>query len=156
MDLGGGPFPKSSGQTQPDLYQGQCKGPPYVPKRPLFPRALPNIKSWHLTLRAVSDLSLGPRILWTRALFSYLLKFASSPELQKPLYIFCGVNGRYLNCAQLFLHPGSGSFCFSLSFMPCKSVREAHALRKSGLCSPLCAFIFCNVLTLGLYPTHKF
>ncbi len=79
MDLGGGEFPKSSGLTQPDPYQGQCKGPPLsVPKCPLFPRALPNIKSWHLTLWAFSGLSLGPKILWTRALFSYLLKFPSS------------------------------------------------------------------------------
>jgi hypothetical protein len=37
-----------------------------------------------------------------------------------------------------------------------KSLRQAHALPKSGLCSSLCAFIFCNVHTLGLYPTHKF
>ncbi len=79
MDLGVGPFPKSTDLTQLDLYQGQCKGPPYVPKCPLFPRTLPNIKSWHITLQAVSGLSLGPKILWTRALFSYLLKFPSSP-----------------------------------------------------------------------------
>jgi hypothetical protein len=52
---------------------------PYVPKCPLFPRALPNIKSRPFTLQAVSGLSLGPKILWTSALFSYLLKFPSSP-----------------------------------------------------------------------------
>jgi hypothetical protein len=28
-----------------------ARGPPYVPKCSLFPRALPNIKSWHFTLR---------------------------------------------------------------------------------------------------------